>query len=149
MIRTEDDMKWLQAIDVYKRQESGLYIYNLTNDKITHLTVPDQDDSLYLIHIWWVSKRRRTRWTMCVPQEAILRSAPFIRFLLPERRLLPDIPGETRWCPCSPSWIIITMNAISFPVLTAATVLPGSASRNVGETSGQWQERGTSCARVL
>ena len=25
----------------------------------------------------------------------------------------------------------------------------GSASRNVGETSGQWQERGTSCARVL
>ena len=31
----------------------------------------------------------------------------------------------------------------------AATVLPGSASRNVGETSGQWQERGTSCARVL
>lgn len=24
--------------------ESGLYIYNLTNDKITHLTVPDQDD---------------------------------------------------------------------------------------------------------
>lgn len=56
---------------------------------------------------------------------------------------------ETRWCPCSPSWIIITMNATSFPVLTAATVLPGSASRNVGETSGQWQERGTSCARVL
>ena len=72
-----------------------------------------------------------------------------IQFLLPERRLLPDIPGETRWCPCSPSWIIITMNATSFPVLTAATVLPGSASRNVGETSGQWQERGTSCARVL
>ena len=69
--------------------------------------------------------------------------------LLPERRLLPDIPGETRWCPCSPSWIIFTMNATSFPVLTAATVLPGSASRNVGETSGQWQERGTSCARVL
>ena len=98
---------------------------------------------------WWVSKRRRTRQTMCVPQEAILRSAPFIQFLLPERRLLPDIPGETRWCPCSPSWIIITMNATSFPVLTAATVLPGSASRNVGETSGQWQERGTSCARVL
>ena len=57
--------------------------------------------------------------------------------------------GETRWCPCSPSWIIITMNATSFPVLTAATVLPGSASRNVGETSGQWRERGTSCARVL
>ena len=55
----------------------------------------------------------------------------------------------TRWCPCSPSWIIITMNATSFPVLTAATVLPGSASRNVGETSGQWRERGTSCARVL
>lgn len=43
----------------------------------------------------------------------------------------------------------LTMNATSFPVLTAATVLPGSASRNVGETSGQWRERGTSCARVL
>ena len=28
--------------------ESGLYIYNLTNDKITHLTVPDQDDSYAL-----------------------------------------------------------------------------------------------------
>ena len=33
------------------------------------------------------------------------------------------------------------MNATSFPVLTAATVLPGSASRNVGETSGQWVQR--------
>ena len=28
--------------------ESGLYIYNLTNDKITHLTIPDQDDSYAL-----------------------------------------------------------------------------------------------------
>ena len=34
-------------------------------------------------------------------------------------------------------------------MVSAATVLPGSASRNVGETSGQWRERGTSCARVL
>lgn len=82
---------------------------------------------------WWVSKRRRTRQTMCVPQEAILRSAPFIQFLLPERRLLPDIPGETRWCPCSPSWIIITMNATSFPVLTAATVLPAQQAGTLGK----------------
>ena len=67
------------------------------------------------------------------------RNADFCRIFL----------GKPRWCPCSPSWIIITMNATSFPVLTAATVLPGSASRNVGETSGQWRERGTSCARVL
>lgn len=28
--------------------ESGVYIYNLTNDKITHLVVPDQDDSYAL-----------------------------------------------------------------------------------------------------
>lgn len=36
-----DDELWVGA-------ESGLYIYNLTNDKITHLTVPDQDDSYAL-----------------------------------------------------------------------------------------------------
>ena len=30
------------------RSEKGLYIYNLTTDKITHLTVPDQDDSYAL-----------------------------------------------------------------------------------------------------
>lgn len=28
--------------------ESGLYIYNLTNDKVTHLTIPNQDDSYAL-----------------------------------------------------------------------------------------------------
>lgn len=32
-----DDELWVGA-------ESGLYIYNLANEKITHLTVPDQDD---------------------------------------------------------------------------------------------------------
>lgn len=36
-----DDELWVGA-------ESGLYIYNLTKDKVTHLTVPNQDDSYAL-----------------------------------------------------------------------------------------------------
>lgn len=36
-----DDELWVGT-------ESGLYIYNLTNDKVTHLTVPNQDDSYAL-----------------------------------------------------------------------------------------------------
>lgn len=36
-----DDELWVGA-------ESGLYIYNLTTDKVTHLTVPNQDDSYAL-----------------------------------------------------------------------------------------------------
>lgn len=36
-----DDELWIGT-------ESGLYIYNLTNNKITHLTVPNQDDSYAL-----------------------------------------------------------------------------------------------------
>lgn len=36
-----DDELWVGA-------ESGLYIYNLTKDKMTHLTVPNQDDSYAL-----------------------------------------------------------------------------------------------------
>lgn len=36
-----DDELWIGA-------ESGLYIYNLTKDKVTHLTVPNQDDSYAL-----------------------------------------------------------------------------------------------------
>ena len=36
-----DDELWVGT-------ESGLYIYNLANDKVTHLSVPDQDDSYAL-----------------------------------------------------------------------------------------------------
>lgn len=36
-----DDELWVGT-------ESGLYIYNLTNDKVTHLTVPNQEDSYAL-----------------------------------------------------------------------------------------------------
>lgn len=36
-----DDELWVGT-------EKGLYIYNLTTNKITHLTVPDQDDSYAL-----------------------------------------------------------------------------------------------------
>lgn len=34
--------------ELWAGTESGLYIYNLTDDQITHLTVPDQDDSYAL-----------------------------------------------------------------------------------------------------
>lgn len=34
--------------ELWAGTETGLYIYNLTNDKVTHLTVPDQDDSYAL-----------------------------------------------------------------------------------------------------
>lgn len=34
--------------ELWAGTETGLYIYNLTNDRITHLTVPEQDDSYAL-----------------------------------------------------------------------------------------------------
>ena len=41
--------------------ESGLYSYNLTNDKITHLTVPDQDD--------WYALSDNAIYSLCCDKE--------------------------------------------------------------------------------
>lgn len=109
-----------QRIPYYIREDGYLHYRQLYRLRQTQLAP------------WWVSKRKRTRQTMCITGSNLAVST-ILQFLLPERRLLPDIPGETRWCPCSPSWIIITMNATSFPVLTAATVLPAQQAGTLGK----------------